>query len=66
MHKALSKIDWKYSIDLDYEMDINILNLVRNKDQIIDDFFYEDGSNNLKEMFKYLVPCLKKVVIPMS
>lgn len=54
----MSEIDWKYSIDLDYEMDINILNLVRNKDQIIDDSVYDDGSNNLQEMFRYLVPCL--------
>ena len=58
MHKKMSEIDWKYSIDLDYEMDINILNLVRKKDQIIDDSVYDDGSNNLQEMFRYLVPCL--------
>ena len=29
MHKAMNKIDWKYSINLEYEMDNNILKLAR-------------------------------------
>jgi hypothetical protein len=29
LHRALVEIDWRYSIKLEYEMDINILNLVK-------------------------------------
>ncbi len=30
MHKALFYIDWKYSMNLDYEMDNNILKLAKS------------------------------------
>jgi hypothetical protein len=66
MHKALFYIDWKYSINLDYEMDDNILKKVKSNNQIIKDSFYDDGSDNLEHMFKYLVPCLQDVVIPIT
>lgn len=42
--------DWKFSINLDYDLDKNILDLVSDK----------------KAMHKYLVPCYQNIVLPMS
>ena len=47
LHKKMYKLDWKYSISLDYEMDNEILKLARKIDEN-NEILIDDESHNLE------------------